>query len=63
MKLRCERCAVLLTEADSAFICSYECTFCPNCAGWFQKRCPNCSTELAERPRRLPVGAMQAVPC
>ena len=52
MKPRCERCGGHLPEEEVAFICSYECTFCENCARWFQMRCPNCTFELAKRPRR-----------
>jgi hypothetical protein len=52
MKTRCERCGTILPESDVAMICSFECTFCPNCAKWFQTRCPNCTTELVPRPRR-----------
>lgn len=52
MKASCERCDLLLREGEVAFICSYECTFCETCATWFQHRCPNCTTELARRPRR-----------
>ncbi|MGX5219506.1 DUF1272 domain-containing protein [Pseudomonas segetis] len=40
-------------DSDSAFICSYECTFCQNCATErLQLKCPNCSGELVPRPRR-----------
>ncbi|MCA1707313.1 MAG: DUF1272 domain-containing protein [Actinobacteria bacterium] len=42
MKAECERCHDQLAPDASAFICSYECTFCPNCAG-----------ELVPRPRRV----------
>ncbi len=52
MKRECERCEVILSEDEIAFICSYECTFCANCTRWFQSRCPNCATELVRRPRR-----------
>ena len=52
MKPRCDRCEAILPDAEPAYICSYECTFCPNCATWFQSRCPNCTSELVRRPRR-----------
>ena len=52
MKTACERCGQHLPEEEAAYICSYECTFCPNCARWFQSRCPNCNFELVRRPRR-----------
>ena len=31
MKEICETCEAPLGEKDEAFICSYECTFCPPC--------------------------------
>lgn len=57
MKPQCERCGVTLKAEETAYICSYECTFCENCTRWFQRRCPNCSGELMPRPRR----SMEAV--
>ncbi len=42
--------------ADSvlARICSFECTFCVDCAdGVLGGRCPNCGGELVARPRRV----------
>ncbi len=33
MKPSCERCHKGLAMEGEAFICSYECTFCPTCAG------------------------------
>jgi hypothetical protein len=53
MKPRCERCDAHIQEDAVAFICSFECTFCPTCARWFQSRCPNCTSELVARPRRV----------
>lgn len=52
MKPHCERCDVLLGPDSHAFICSYECTFCPTCSNAMQERCPNCGGELLQRPRR-----------
>ena len=43
--------SALLHEA-AAFICSYECTFCPACSGTMASTCPNCGGELVPRPRR-----------
>jgi hypothetical protein len=37
---------------DGAFICSYECTFCPACTDEMKSVCPNCGGELLRRPRR-----------
>lgn len=49
----CERCgANLPAEAPGAFICSFECTFCANCAEELDDRCPNCGGELMDRPSR-----------
>ena len=52
MKTRCEKCAKALAPDDEAYICSYECTFCPICAQRMAVTCPNCGGELLRRPRR-----------
>ena len=52
MRLQCERCRGPLALGDQAFICSYECTFCPACAMSMGQVCPNCGGELVRRPRR-----------
>ena len=56
LRPNCECCnADLAGDSDAAFICSYECTFCANCATETLKgRCPNCAGELVRRPRRAP---------
>ncbi len=54
MRPVCERCSVLLGYQDLAFICSFECTFCPDCTVKSNKQCPNCGGELLRRPRREP---------
>jgi hypothetical protein len=54
LRPRCERCAAALSAATAAFICSYECTFCPVCAEGLSFVCPNCGGELVARPRRQP---------
>lgn len=51
-KFICEKCNKQLTLQDSAFICSYECTFCENCTKTMNSICPNCSGELLLRPKR-----------
>ncbi len=51
MKPLCERCSAALPSEAAAFICSFECTYCPACAEAIS-RCPNCGGELAPRPRR-----------
>jgi hypothetical protein len=52
MKSKCERCERALEVSARAFICSYECTFCPTCAGELKGVCPACSGELVPRPVR-----------
>ncbi len=53
MKPNCETCEAPLGYQDAAFICSYECTFCPPCNDKTHKGvCPNCGGELVVRPKR-----------
>lgn len=52
MKKACMKCAAPLEPLGDAFICSYECTFCPDCTTAMQATCPNCGGELLKRPRR-----------
>jgi hypothetical protein len=53
MRPDCETCGVgLPAEAPGAFICSFECTFCADCADALDERCPNCRGELLDRPAR-----------
>jgi len=52
MRPACESCGTPLGAEDLAFICSYECTFCPGCTMKSNKECPNCGGELVRRPRR-----------
>ena len=44
MKEKCESCgSPLPTDSDEAMICSYECTFCEDCAEkTLHGICPNC---------------------
>ncbi|MBH5320971.1 DUF1272 domain-containing protein [Aurantiacibacter sediminis] len=53
MRPDCERCGTD-TPADlpGAFICSFECTFCADCADALDDACPNCGGELTDRPTR-----------
>lgn len=50
----CECCDKdLAPDADDARICSFECTFCADCADTrLAGLCPNCGGELVARPRR-----------
>ena len=53
MRPDCERCgADLPADAPGAFICSFEYTFCAECAEELDDRCPNCGGELMDRPTR-----------
>jgi hypothetical protein len=52
MRTECERCGRRLEQDGPARICSYECTFCAECADAMDGVCPNCGGELVPRPRR-----------
>ncbi|PYK06084.1 MAG: DUF1272 domain-containing protein [Verrucomicrobia bacterium] len=52
LKGSCEKCGVPFTPSGAAYICSYECTYCTNCAEQMNSVCPNCGGELVRRPRR-----------
>jgi hypothetical protein len=52
LRSACERCGRALAQDAAATICSYECTFCPDCAAELEHICPNCGGELVARPRR-----------
>jgi hypothetical protein len=52
MKPKCERCGGELGHDSAAMICSYECTYCLDCATELERRCPNCNGRLVERPTR-----------
>jgi hypothetical protein len=52
MKAKCEKCEQAIVLDAEAWICSYECTFCNECAEGMNLTCPNCGGELAPRPRR-----------
>ena len=52
MKGSCEKCRITLTPGGIAYICSFECTYCSNCAELMNAVCPNCGGELVQRPRR-----------
>ncbi len=52
----CERCdRDLPPDSREARICSFECTFCRECAEVaLAGRCPNCGGDFARRPIRPP---------
>ncbi|WP_026573712.1 DUF1272 domain-containing protein [Bacillus sp. UNC438CL73TsuS30] len=53
MRSVCERCNQSVQQEGEAYICSYECTFCPECTNEMSSICPNCGGELVIRPRRI----------
>lgn len=54
MRPNCEACDKDLgPDASDALICSFECTFCYDCANTrFNRVCPNCGGNFAQRPVR-----------
>lgn len=53
LRPNCECCDRDLPPAAAARICSFECTFCPECAeDRFGGACPNCGGGLVARPMR-----------
>lgn len=56
LRPNCECCdRDLPPESGEALICTFECTFCADCAqARFGGACPNCGGELVRRPVRPP---------
>lgn len=54
LRPNCECCNLdLPPDATNARICTFECTFCSDCAdGILAGKCPNCGGEFVQRPRR-----------
>jgi hypothetical protein len=54
LRPNCECCdRDLPPDAPDAMICTFECTFCADCAGnVFGGVCPNCRGDLVRRPVR-----------
>ena len=54
LKPSCECCDKdLPPSSTAAWICSFECTFCADCAEHrFANTCPNCGGNFVERPIR-----------
>jgi uncharacterized protein len=52
LRPNCERCDRDLPPGADARICSYECTFCPDCAAALANVCPNCGGGFTVRPIR-----------
>ncbi len=63
LRPNCECCdRDLPPEAQDAMICTFECTFCVDCAGSvFGGVCPNCGGNLVSRPVR-PAGKLAKFP-
>ena len=53
LRPNCECCdRDLPPAAIDAMICTFECTFCADCASSVLRVCPNCGGELVRRPIR-----------
>ncbi|MFO1015650.1 MAG: DUF1272 domain-containing protein [Caulobacteraceae bacterium] len=63
LRPNCECCDKdLPNESAEAMICTFECTFCADCAETrFSGKCPNCTGELVRRPIR-PAAALARFP-
>ncbi|MED4586093.1 DUF1272 domain-containing protein [Brevibacillus choshinensis] len=55
MRASCELCEKQIEMDQEAYICSYECTFCPTCTAGQNGICPNCGGELVKRPKRIKI--------
>jgi len=55
LRPNCECCDKDLPPEADARICTFECTFCPDCAtGILRSVCPNCGGNFEKRPVRPP---------
>lgn len=63
LKPNCECCdRDLPPNSEQAMICTFECTFCSDCArSVFHGQCPNCKGNLVARPIR-PLAMLQKYP-
>ncbi len=57
----CECCDRDLAVDDLAYICTFECTWCADCAEALGMICPNCDGNLVRRPVR-PASELAANP-
>ena len=48
-KDRCEKCERVLAAATDGAACSFQCTFCDDCAAALKSICPNCAGALESR--------------
>jgi len=49
VKDKCEKCGKPVPREADALCCSFQCTFCPDCATGYNYVCPNCSGQLTAR--------------
>jgi hypothetical protein len=49
VKDKCEKCGKPVPREADARSCSFQCTFCPDCAAGYNHVCPNCSGQLTVR--------------
>jgi len=49
VKDKCEKCGKPVPREADARCCSFQCTFCPDCAAGYNHVCPNCSGQLTLR--------------
>ena len=63
LRPNCECCDKdLAPDSPIAMICTFECTFCRDCAaGVLDGRCPNCGGNLVSRPIR-PAAMLERYP-
>lgn len=62
LRPNCECCGRDLAFDDEVYICTFECTWCPDCtAGFPDRACPNCGGGLVLRPVR-PVHLLEKHP-
>lgn len=62
LRPNCECCDRDLAVDDEAYICTFECTWCPACvATFFDRACPNCGGGLERRPVR-PASLLERYP-
>ncbi|ROR66809.1 DUF1272 domain-containing protein [Agrococcus jenensis] len=60
LRPNCECCDRDLAPSDVAYICTFECTWCPACVDAFPGRaCPNCGGTLELRPVRPPAALLR----
>ena len=52
MRTNCESCGLDLPVNSTAYVCSFECTFCPACSARMHEVCSHCGGELVRRPKR-----------